>query len=63
MGDMEVLNDPETSDWLRAALRAALDCDAVRVANDVEMLRSVLHRRVADQGRDLRFPEGWIPAA
>jgi hypothetical protein len=60
---MDVLGDPETSDWLRAALRAALECDAVRAANDVELLRSVLHRRAADQGRDLRFPEAWIPAA
>ena len=63
MRDMEVLDDPQTSDWLRAALQAALKCDAVRVANDVEMLRSVLHRRVADEGRDLRFPQAWIPAA
>jgi hypothetical protein len=63
MRDMEVLDDPETSDWLRAALQAALQCDVVRVANDVEMLRSLLHRRIAEQHEEVRFPEAWIPAA
>jgi hypothetical protein len=63
MRDMEVLDDPETSDWLRAALQAALKCDAVRVANDVELLRAVLHRRIAEQPEGLRFPRAWIPAA
>lgn len=62
MRDMEVLADPDTSEWLRAALQAALKCDAVRAANDVEMLRSVLHRRIADQHEELRFPQAWIPA-
>jgi hypothetical protein len=68
MRESEVLNDPETSAWLREALRAALKCDPVRAANDVEVLRAVLHRRVADLGTvsaesDVRFPLEWVPAA
>lgn len=55
MRDMEVLKDPETSDWLRHALQAALQCDPVRVANDVEILRAVLQQRVADLDDPVRF--------
>jgi hypothetical protein len=64
----EVLDDPETSTWLRDALLAALKCDPVRAANDVEVLRAVLHRRVAELGMgnaesDVRFPVEWVHAA
>jgi hypothetical protein len=64
----DVLNDPETSAWLRDALRAALRCDPARVANDAEVLRAVLHRRVAEMGTvdgetEVRFPVDWLPAA
>jgi hypothetical protein len=69
----DVLNDPETSPWLREALQAALACDPVRSANDAEVLLGVLHRRVAEgagpaiteaPAADSRagFPAAWIPA-
>lgn len=68
MRECDVLNDPETSEWLRTALKAALTCDPVRVANDVEVLRSVLQQRAADPVATgiedgVRFPAEWIPAA
>ena len=63
MPENDVLNDPESSEWLREALRAALRCDPVRVANDVEVLRTLLHRRVAELEAEVRFPAEWIPAA
>lgn len=46
----DVLNDPGASEWLRTALRSALQYDAIQVANDVETLRQVLHERAADEG-------------
>jgi hypothetical protein len=68
MRENEVLNDAETSPWLREALRAALKCDPVRAANDAEILRAVLHRRAAESGpvgveSEVRFPAEWVPAA
>lgn len=44
----EVINDPQTSDWLRWALRSALERDPIDVANDAELLRILLVRRVSD---------------
>jgi hypothetical protein len=40
-----VLDHPHVSAWLKASLRAALPCDPVMVANDVEMLRELLRFR------------------
>ena len=50
MREHDVLDDPGTSEWLRGALRAALECDPVRAANDAEVLRVVLQQRAADAG-------------
>lgn len=48
----EILRDPGSSEWLRNALRAALACDPVDVANDAQHLARVLLDRVAraDEG-------------
>jgi hypothetical protein len=70
----DVLKDPETSPWLRGALQAALECDPVRAANDAEVLRDVLQRRVAEGSvaaametsradGQVSFPVAWVPAA
>ena len=45
-----ILLDSSLSDWLKAALRTALECDPVVVANEADVLRSVLMRRVAGDG-------------
>lgn len=45
-----ILLDPSFSDWLKAALRSALDCDPIVVANESDVLRAVLMQRVADDG-------------
>lgn len=45
------LLDPALSEWLKSALRSALDCDPIVVANEADVLRSVLMRRIADEGR------------
>jgi hypothetical protein len=49
----DVLNDPSTSDWLKSALRTALEHDAIEAANDADVLRSVLMRRAAEEPVDL----------
>lgn len=41
----EVLSDPTTSLWLKAALRSALYRDPVDAANDSEILARLLERR------------------
>lgn len=40
-----VLNDPSASDWLKLALRSALDRDSVDVTNDAETLFQLLRER------------------
>lgn len=40
----DFLDDPATSDWLRHALRTALDRDPVEAANDADLLRTLLFR-------------------
>jgi hypothetical protein len=47
MLEKEVLADVSHSTWLREALRAALACDPLRVANDAEFLAGLLRQRVA----------------
>jgi len=42
----QVLAEPQTSDWLRAALRAALRRDPVEAANDAERLAELLTGQV-----------------
>ena len=41
----EVLNDPAASNWLKNALMAALQRDAVDAANDSAVLAALLDRR------------------
>lgn len=41
----EVLNDPAASNWLKNALMAALQRDAVDAANDSALLAALLDRR------------------
>jgi hypothetical protein len=47
----EILNDPSASNWLRDALRKALDRDPVDAANDAEILAAVLAARAGEAGR------------
>lgn len=42
-----ILSSPDTSTWLKDALRAALERDPVDAANDAELLCSVLAGRCA----------------
>ena len=44
----KLLDDPTMSEWLRNALRSALERDPVDAANDAELLRMLLHRRLED---------------
>ena len=46
MTENDVLLDPSSSDWLRDALRSALRCDPVTVANDAALLMRLLHDRL-----------------
>ena len=46
MTENDVLRDPASSEWLRNALRSALLCDPVTVANEAGLLLHVLHSRV-----------------
>lgn len=46
MTENEVLLDPSSSDWLRNALRSALLCDPVTVANEASFLVRLLHNRL-----------------
>lgn len=41
-----VIADPATSDWLKAALRSALERDALDAAADAETLATLLGARV-----------------
>jgi hypothetical protein len=43
-----ILLDPSFSNWLKDALRSALECDPIVVANEADVLRAVLMRRVAE---------------
>ena len=47
MREEDILQDPHSSEWLRSALRAALACDPVQVANDAQYLATLLLERVA----------------
>jgi hypothetical protein len=50
MPEVEILMDDSHSDWLRAALRAALECDPVTAANDAEFLACLLQQRAVRLG-------------
>jgi len=41
----EILGDPTTSGWLKAALRSAISRDPVDAANDADVLARVLNDR------------------
>ena len=59
----KVLKDPHSSPWLRAALRSALACDPVHVANEAQYLLRLLQDRAArlTEVSEVKFPEEWIP--
>ena len=59
MREEDILKDPQASEWLRNALRAALSCDPVRVANDAACLSQLLARRAAsaDDEPQVRAPQ------
>jgi hypothetical protein len=44
----DVLNDPTISDWLKWALRSALNRDPLDVTNDAEMLFLILSTRLGE---------------
>ena len=44
----EILNDPTISDWLKCALRSALNRDALDATNDAEILFLILSTRLVD---------------
>jgi hypothetical protein len=44
----DVLNDPTISDWLKWALRSALNRDPLDVTNDAEMLFLILSQRLGE---------------
>jgi hypothetical protein len=46
----DVLNDPTISDWLKWALRSALNRDPLDVTNDVEILHLILVQRLEALG-------------
>jgi hypothetical protein len=46
MNENDLLEDPQASEWLRNALRTALECDPVRTANEADWLVHVLRLRV-----------------
>jgi len=43
-----ILDDPAASDWLKTALRAALDRDPVDAVNDAEVMCEMLKQRLDD---------------
>ena len=42
----EILDDPSVSDWLKAALRSALERDPVDALNDALLLAATLEERL-----------------
>jgi hypothetical protein len=42
----EILDDPSTSDWLKGALRSALERDPVDALNDALVLAATLEERL-----------------
>lgn len=66
----EYLNDPSISEWLKQALRGAMQRDPVEAANDADLLRAILFRRAlqveppdAPKRIDINGHEGTDPAA
>ncbi len=53
----DVLNDPTISDWLKWALRSALNRDPLDVANDAEILFFILSRRLGELFANYQPPE------
>lgn len=58
MLEEDILKDPHASEWLRNALRAALSCDPVRVANDAACLSQLLARRAVRGDDDAAHDAG-----
>ena len=53
----DVLNDPTISNWLKSALRSALNRDPLDVANDAEILFFILSTRLGELFADHAPPE------
>ena len=51
-----LLNNDETSAWLKAALEGAAACDPVSIVNDIEVICQLLKRRSAAQ---VRYALNW----
>ena len=52
-----VLNDPTISDWLKWALRSALNRDPLDVTNDAEILFFILSTRLGELFADHAPPD------
>jgi hypothetical protein len=53
----DVLNDPTISDWLKWALRSALNRDPLDVTNDAELLFFILSTRLGELFANYEPPE------
>jgi hypothetical protein len=53
----DVLNDPTISDWLKWALRSALNRDPLDVTNDAELLFFILSTRLGELFAEHTPPE------
>ena len=53
----DVLNDPTISDWLKWALRSALNRDPLDVTNDAEILFLILSQRLCELFANYQPPE------
>lgn len=54
-----VLNHPDTSSWLKAALRSARDVNPIEIQNDIEILRHLITERANAEG-DLALSQGHV---
>lgn len=62
MSENDVLLDPASSDWLRTALRAALQLDPVTAANEATLLARLLQERIARLDDVDERAHGSLPA-
>ena len=53
----DVLNDPTISDWLKWALRSALNRDPLDATNDAEILFLILSQRLGELFAEHTPPE------
>jgi hypothetical protein len=58
----DILQNPDTSAWLKMALTAALECDPVRAAADAAILAKGLDKRLASILHEELQSESATPA-